>query len=400
MARIPVPIFIHSGFQSYCMQPRPLIESPAGNWYLFICDGNNFDFHVCKSMDGRITWEGITEIDSGSVQAFDAVIDGSGIIHIAAIENGADDVKYWQLDTSDDSLTGPVTVVDGASVGSAGNQWVSIGLAVGGNIYIAASFGDAAEEFFYRSTDGGSSFGSRASPWEGAVDQIMLFPGNEADNQDIWALFWDFSANEASFKVYDNSGDSWSETALATATEPVITNAYSNLTGVVMPNGHLYAAFWTGTGATHDLTTWDINGAASITQKTDVKTDATAGKCVAMSLIGSDVYAYYVGSDEGGDTGQTAGRVWERHSSDGMSTWSSETEVSYRLQDIRTLCAPPESSEVAVAWYAENEAFIINTSVLSLTNSQDGVWSNVEVDESAGGGAHPGTPFSQGVQVL
>lgn len=378
MVRINVPIVSVITVVAYANQPRTMWQSSTGDWYLLTVDGNTFDLYLLKSSDGRITWREQQLVEAGSVQAFDGWQDGD-VLHLAYIENAGDNTIYVQYDMSTDTLGTPVTVFDGASVGSAGSQSISITKAVGGNIYIAYNFGDATEEGFSRSTDGGSSFSARTTCWEAAVDQILIFPGNEADNQDIWALFWDWTANEISLKVYDDSGNSWSETAIATATEPTSSNPHSNMSGVVMPNGHLYAAFWTGSGSTADLLSWDINGAASITAKTNIKTDDAAGQIVAMMRIGSTVYAFYSGSDEGGDTGLTVAKVWFQKSTDGMTTWSAEEAISLRLRNNRSITCPQVATEIAAVWRTEDDPILDNLSGFDALTTAEFWWTNVEV---------------------
>src|SRR5690606_35246821 len=67
------------------------------------------------------------------------------------------------------------------------------------------------------SQNGGSTWTTRASPWEnhlldGPFSQLL--PGNAADPHDLWMVYGDQSAGEISLKVYDDSMDQWSETLI------------------------------------------------------------------------------------------------------------------------------------------------------------------------------------------
>ncbi|KKK64369.1 hypothetical protein LCGC14_2984910, partial [marine sediment metagenome] len=97
---------------------------------------------------------------------------------------------------------------------------ISIVKARGGNIYVGGWIDGAisgGENGFWRSTASpATSFSARVDTGfiEGdAIDRIMFLAGSEADSNDIWSLYQDESADEITLKVYDNSGNSWSESS-------------------------------------------------------------------------------------------------------------------------------------------------------------------------------------------
>lgn len=261
--------------------------------------------------------------------------DTGNLIHIAY---GASTfgVAHRSLDTTDDSLSTEVVIESftDANTGSAHNLAIlDIVKSRGGNLYVAWAF-DATiggnDTGFERSTDGGATWTARATPWESAViDRILLQPGNEADSNDIWAIFIDVSADEIDLKVYDNSGDSWATTNIATAMNVnVFVATYSfDVTCRHSDNHSILIAMSDGDTATTDLRVWDIASSASITALTNVFTDETdhIGCAILIDQNTNDLYSFY-----GGITGEvfaTALTVNYKLSTDGGTTWG--TEVNY-----------------------------------------------------------------------
>jgi hypothetical protein len=184
---------------------------------------------------------------------------------------------------------------------------------------------------FERSTDDGTTWTARTTPWEStAIDRILLQPGAEADDQDIWAIFIDISADEIDLKVYDDSGNSWATTNIATAMNVnVFANTYSfDVAPVRADNGSILIALSGGDVATTDLLAWKILSSASITALTDVFTDETdhIGCALAIDQGTSDIYAFYGGSE--GETFPTALTVNYKKSTDDGTTWGAEVQYS------------------------------------------------------------------------
>ena len=307
---------------------RGLVQVANGDWYVFWRD-NAADFHYAKSTDGRRRWTYGVEI-STNIVFFDVWYDrdtpgGTGdLIHIAYYGDSLDDVIYRNLDTSSDTLAAEVTAFTGVSTAATVNSGVSIAKSRGGNLYIVYDLDGGAEAGALKSTDGGANWSNLANPNEAVGDQWLLFPGNYADTNDMDLVFWDTSANALSLKVYDDDGNSWAETAIASSmTDIGRTTTNWNLSGFVDPsNNHLMVAAWSAAASsTPSLKTWDINTSGSITATTDViTTTANLARGVVLQRCDTTIYAIY-GMDE---TDANLLTIRYKISTDGMITWGAE----------------------------------------------------------------------------
>jgi len=238
-------------------------------------------------------------------------------------------VDYIYLDTNGDSVGGKDTIKAAGAAFSGGPgsdyQYVSICKARGGNICVAYRYKLAAgvTEGFATSPDG-DTWTDEAIPWEGSYpDLLLLFAGNEADNQDIWAAYMDDGASELSLKTYDDSGNSWSEQSIDAS---VVQNEYyRNFDGQLrLSDGHLILPYHNNhDNAANDLRCVDINGAGSITQKTDLITnEAENVKCsVFINQVNDDIYVAYLA---GGSWSSEVTCVYQK-SSNGGTAWGGET---------------------------------------------------------------------------
>jgi len=159
----------------------------------------------------------------------------------------------------------------------------------------------------------------------------LLFPGNEADNQDVWGIYWDVSADEISLKTYDDSGDSWSEQSISGSMVAVST--YIHMDGAIrFSDGHLIFAAWNlYDDAAADLMVWDINGAGSITAKTNVITNTSEyTRCsVFINQDNDDIYIAYIG----GTTNASLVAARYQKSDDGGASWSGDTLFQADAED-------------------------------------------------------------------
>lgn len=315
--------------------------------YIFYVDGSS-DLAYQKTSDGGTTWAAAVSINT------DAIIkasiwydrwtpDNAGtIIHIAYTEADGNDVLYRNLDTLDDSLSTEVAVFAGTSFtnGNWGAGVVDIVRARGGNLYLGF-WGDGVGEFgFYRSTDNGATWASRADVADGnEADGILLMPGNETDEDDIWCVYWDRSLDTLNLVVYDNSGDSWSAVSISLAI--IMTDDVSYYQMSAAPrhsDNHVILAAWSEIGAVADLKVWDIGGTGDVTAMTNVVTDLDEAAQVAVFINqqNDDIYVAYL---KGGTWESTVDAVYKK-STDGGTTWGSEQAYSEAAaDDIRALWA-------------------------------------------------------------
>lgn len=185
----------------------------ANTGYFFYIDSDS-DFKYTKTSDGGQTWGAPVTIFTGTVIASDVWFDqwtkgDSGtLVHTWYIETGTSDVKYRSLDTASDTLGTERTVFNGASALTGIGAFVSGAKMRGGNLYCAFDIDIGSELGLARSTNGGTNWGARTSPVEATGDWAVLYPGNEADDQDCWLLYFDASTDELTLKMHDDSADS------------------------------------------------------------------------------------------------------------------------------------------------------------------------------------------------
>ncbi len=341
-----------------------------------------FDLTYRKTVDGGATWGGAVNIRTGRVIKYDCwadwqtVSDAGTKIHIAYLDTDTDDIRYVYLDTSDDSIGGDVLIEacqgTGAFDVSYGVSYhgLSITKTRGGNLAVALRYtDDGAAVFygFYTSPDA-TTWTSKTAPWEADADYILLFPGNEADNQDIWATFWDVDAQEISLKTYDDSGNSWSEQLISASMSSAV---YLQMGGAIrLSDGHLIFAAWNiYSAATADLMTWDINGAGSITAKTNVITDTNEYFLVSVFInqVNDDIYVAYTG---GTDTTSLVAAFYQK-SVDGGASWGGQAALQADVEDDERWIS---AGAMKASWGGKFQPFWFNDDLNDLfTNTDNGV---------------------------
>lgn len=320
--------------------------------YVFQISSLDNGLHWSKSTDGEITWSDPVIVSvTGAVQGFAVWYDkwtpgNTGtIIHLAYFESTTDDVFYKQLDTNGDTLGSEITVFAGASTGTVTNTCIAITRAIGGNIYVAFDIDGGTEKGFYRSTDGGGSFASRTESMEGA-DYFLLAPGFAADTQDIICIFWDRSASEISRKLYDDSGNSWAETSIATSMTAIASTTCTPHFSITVddPNNKILLVAWTNRDtANADLRFWSIDE-TTITEGTNVVENGTDDQtmcALAYESVSGDLYAFYGGKSDGSETVGTAINIYYKISTDDGTTWGSETKITQTARNFDILFTSP-----------------------------------------------------------
>lgn len=345
---------------------RSLVFVTADVGYFFYVDASA-DLYYVKTTDGGASWGGSTLVRTGTVTGFDVWWDqwtpgdAGDLIHIWYMDAAAHDVLYRNLDTaSSDTLGTEATVFGGTTGFSTGAITVSVSGAKmrGGNLLCCYTYATGiSTSGTYRSTDGGASWGVRTNVMETGLDWAVVFPGNEADNQDAWILFADTSANQLTLKVHDDSADTNSESAALTAFAESTTDGpgqYGFSAAIRHSDGHLIVAYQTELDtATADFLVYDINGTGSITALTNITTniDDNYYPSVFIDNETDDIYVAYVGKRDGSETLGTTAGVYYTKSTDGGSTWSAgDTAYSASVTDYRRTWAPPGGYRFAVAW--------------------------------------------------
>lgn len=381
MADITIEVAARADFYYIESRGGPFWTSPAVGYVIYVNSASDLKYQ--KTDDGGATWGGAVNIRTGWVLACDCWADWQTAgdtgtkIHIAYVDADSDDVRYIYLDTNDDSVGGDDQIEAAQGTGAIFttvtrvNHIVSITKTRGGNLAVAFFYRDTNFDRyygFYTSPDA-TTWTSEASPWEATYDYILLFPGNEADNQDVWATFWDFSATEISLKTYDDSGNSWSEQSISGGMTAHTT--YLQMDGAIrLSDGHLLFAAWNlYDDAASDLMTWDINGAGSITAKTNVITNEAETFLVSVFVNqdNDDIYIAYVS----GTTAQSLVKAFYQKSDDGAGTWGGETAMQADAEDDERWIS---CGAVKVAWGGKFQPFWFNDDLDDLfTNTDNGI---------------------------
>ncbi len=323
-------------------QPRSLVWVNHTTGYIFFIDSGE-DLHYRKTIDAGASWGTEATIRTGTVPKFaiwyDKWTDGDSgdVIHIVWQDILLDDFVYNSFNTNDDTLDGEVTAFTGVSF-LTGDGWdqqsMSITKSKGGIIYVGGWGDNAGENDFSKATMGGgiaTSFTNKTSMADGdAVDKIMFLPGNEEATDDIWSMYQDVSANEITVKVYNDSADSWSESAAITSMSEVA-NFFGWDSMERHSDNHALLTLWSEhESATGDIEFWDLTNSSLFTAKANVVTDDSAYSVVGMMINqqNDDIYVAY-------QTGTITGSIVYQKSTDDAGSWDNESAMSATSDDHR-----------------------------------------------------------------
>jgi hypothetical protein len=324
------------------------IWTSASVGYVFLEDTTRLLLQYRKTTDGGATWGSPVTVITDSSRMLRISVwfdkwtpgDSGTLIHCYAYNWGVDAWRYRSLDTATDTLGTEVTASPAEDDAGATNNLASMTHSTtksrNGNLYIAYQHGTGGG--WRRSTDGGATWTGRASPFEsGAIDIVAAVPANTGDDADAALIFWDASADALSVKMYDNSADTWTETAIASS---MVENAdvYLLSASVRHSDGHAIVAAWSALDTTTaDLLVWDLTldsiASPTVTALTNVLTDAAEAGCAAVQIDQNtdDIYVAYL---RGGTWGSSLDAYY-KVSTDGGTTWGSETALSETTDDHR-----------------------------------------------------------------
>lgn len=335
---------------------RPIITAD-GTQYWIGHESINNDLWWMKSTDDGVTWSQPVAVKAGAVVLYAVWFDRwnpgdtGTLVHIAYVDAGAHDVFFRTLDTSSDTLGTELTVFNGASAVGGANSCVSLtkSRAVSPRVYIAFDMDAGTETGFYKSDDyPPTAFSVKDNGInEGVSDYYHLAPGNESDLADIYAWFWDRSADELSLKVYDDSANSWSEVNVITGMVDVAsTTVSSQFSLAVRPSdGHVFLVAWSNSdSANADLRIWEVTNSGSIVERTNVVLNSgdDQGACSIAIEAGTErIFVFYLGKSDGTETAYTAVNGYYKISTDGGVNWGSETKFTVIVRPLSFLTAAP-----------------------------------------------------------
>lgn len=311
-----------------------VIETPTGVHYIVYINSANDPVFV-KSLDFGLTWGAETSLETIECNQLTVWYDrwsgiNAGLIHVAFTDLVTDDVFYRTIDTENSDTLGTKRTVFLGGTASALSS-LSISKMIGGNIIVVGAIDQATEPLARKSTDGGANWTDISSVYEAVNDAIIMLPGWGADNQDGMAFYWDYDANEISVKYYDDSGNSWSETSLATSMlKSTTSDSFGHFQASVdLTNSQNLLVAWSAIDtANADLRCWKVTQSAQ-TELTNVVLNSTDDQTFAcISILGTDWYCFYCGSSDGTEDVNANLRLYMKKSTDGGSTWGSETKLS------------------------------------------------------------------------
>lgn len=341
-------------------------SSTVGYVFFITSTGLQYD----KTSDGGSNWAGASTIVAHDMVAMGCYADwetpgDSGTkIHIVYIDTDDDDISYCYFDTDGDSSGGDTTILSpGAAISTTvnyGYHYATITKTVGGILATAFHYRTTSVAWaFYTSDDSGSSWDSRASPWESVEeDKIVLYPANLADTDDLWGLYVDFDGlgSAASIKTFDDSGNSWSEDH--------ITSIYNDeealpfAADVRHSDGHLMMALWNiYDSASADLLFYDIEDGSNITSKTTILTDT--GEAFLADVFINQVNNYIYVSYAKGTSAHSAVKIYYQYSDDGATSWEGETAMQADAEDDeRWVCtggmAAAQGAKFMPVWFNDD----------------------------------------------
>jgi hypothetical protein len=188
-----------------------------------------------------------------------------------------------------------------------------------------------------RSTDDGVSWSAVANLASADIDDwVILFPDySSADPADICALWWDHSASSLYLRQLDVSGNSVSSTLITAGVEGFHSNnafnAFSpqNWAYTLDPaTGHLFVVVidqWSASPMT--CLSFEVFG-ASVTAHADVFTTQAWSSGPSLSLAPDGTFYCFYGRAQTLAQLTSSQTIFYRTSSDGMASWSAETQLS------------------------------------------------------------------------
>lgn len=346
MADVTIEAAAENSVDSRAKRGGPFWISPTVGYVIY--GDATADLVYRKTSDGGATWgaqQTIAAAANCSALKWDCWADWQTAgdagtkIHIAFLSYDTDEVRYICLDTSTDTVGGDDVIETCQGTGSfkltiaLSASEISITKTRGGNLAVAFKYQDSnTTDFsgFYTSPDG-DTWTSKTSPYEVQADYILLVPANLADNQDLWCIYWDVSADEISLKTYDDSGNSWSEDSISGSMAE--TTAFWQMDGAVrLRDGHLILAAWNlYDNAAADLMVWDITDGGTITAKTNVLTNS-AESFLSSVFVNQDNDDIYVAYGRGTAVGSLI-KIFYKKSGDGGGTWGGEAALQADAED-------------------------------------------------------------------
>ncbi len=329
-------------------------------YYFFPDDQVTGQIRYVKTTDGGDTWDASVQVNTatGVLTAFsvwpdwDTPGDTGGLIHFTYYSTVANRIRYGSLDVSDDSLSAEVNV---AGVDSDGPTNLGITKSRGGELAVVWNSGSAVSRSDLRiSVDEGATWIDREDPWGSSLNdphEVYLYPSDEDDPNDVWALVRDNVADEFQFWVYSRASNSWKSQVILAGLGAFVEGNWG--TALSHSTKHLWLSFISGNpfATPASLRVWEVGGINQIEEKANViSSNDYITTNIFIDQTTDDVYVCY---GRGADVSNLVARSKVSH--DNGATWGSEvTEGDGTTYVIRRMDVSPgvtNRGRWLVTWY-------------------------------------------------
>lgn len=301
---------------------------------------SNQDMAARKTTDGGQTWAAAVTAEAGQAIGVSSWFDQQTVgdtgtkVHCCWTEVANTDFTYANYDISSNAWSTPVDITGTATVG--GQEHSGIVKARNGNL-VAVKSGGTVGNGTWKSTDAGASWSSINACEEGtAPDHLFGACVDTGDTADVAMIFWDVSADQISVKMYDDSGNTWTETNIASSQVDDLNNSIQFCASTRLSDGHMLLVAWNAVdSATADLTFWELtlNSIASPTigsPVTVVSNSSESGACsIFIDQTNDDMYVSYLR----GTTWTDLTKAYYVKSTDGGASWGSEQTYQQQIED-------------------------------------------------------------------
>lgn len=321
------------------------------------------DLNARKTADAGASWGSQIEAETGTVARFACWFDRQTpgdtgtLVHCAWIDAADDEVKYASFDVSAGTwgtvrtIATSVTPATTTTTTGLQNNTITVQKTRSGNLIVCWAADVAATIGAARSTDGGANWSSIATPYESSqASQALAVLCSTGDDNDSAIIFWHRSADEISVKVYDQSGDSWTETSVATSMDYTLVGVMNMGVASRLSDSHVILAAWSEVDtATADLRVFDLFidsvAAPDVTELTEILTN-TQDAAQAAVFVNPSTDDIYVGYLTGSNFTATVGADYVV-STDGGSTWGSPVAFSEDADDDHRYISSGASGQTA-----------------------------------------------------
>jgi len=346
---LPEPIAIDSNVSS-----NNLTQMNSSTNNVFISNKIGYTFYIdstgtgvySKTSDGGETWNAALTLDSqtdvqGMAVWYDQWTPGDTTgtyIHIATIDSGNDTSWYARLNTNGDSVdTASLTVADQGASLAAGTNNVAITKATDGKLYISVA--DDLDSWVHTCNPGaiacttGTNWSEIANPYDAGIDFSSLMPLASAN---VMLIRYDVSTNNYDYQTWNGSAWTGSWSTIATAVGENTT--YDPHYGLALnkSNNYIYLAYVDDSstlGTDDDIETYYYVPGSGWSSRGNILTNDSKGIMkIALSIDQhtNDVYALYAARTAPGLA--ETGKIYLKKSTDSMSNWGSETEMTKNVE--------------------------------------------------------------------